>query len=105
MVLFLTASDEVLSVLEQALFTRRRTNAEFTATGLVHHLDADSQLGLNRSSQHGACGEITGPTSGEGGIRTLGTVTRTTVFETAAFDHSATSPHEVGRAQDVRPGR
>jgi hypothetical protein len=29
---------------------------------------------------------------GEGGIRTLGTFTRTTVFETAAFDRSATSP-------------
>jgi putative transposase len=33
----------VLSVLEQALFTRRRANAEFTATGLVHHSDAGSQ--------------------------------------------------------------
>jgi putative transposase len=33
----------VLSVLEQALFTRRRGNAEFTATGLVHHSDAGSQ--------------------------------------------------------------
>lgn len=30
---------------------------------------------------------------GEGGIRTLGTITRTTVFETAPFDHSGTSPH------------
>jgi transposase InsO family protein len=33
----------VLSVLEQALVTRRRANAEFTATGLVHHSDAGSQ--------------------------------------------------------------
>jgi putative transposase len=33
----------VLSVLEQALFARRRTNAEFTAAGLVHHSDAGSQ--------------------------------------------------------------
>jgi putative transposase len=33
----------VLSVLEQALFTRRRSNAQFTATGLVHHSDAGSQ--------------------------------------------------------------
>jgi putative transposase len=33
----------VLSVLEQALFTRRRTNAEFTTTGLLHHSDAGSQ--------------------------------------------------------------
>ena len=30
---------------------------------------------------------------GEERIRTSGTVARTTVFETAAFDHSATSPH------------
>ncbi len=30
--------------------------------------------------------------SGEGGIRTLGTVARTTVFETVPFDRSGTSP-------------
>ena len=29
---------------------------------------------------------------GEGGIRTLGALARTTVFETATFNHSATSP-------------
>jgi putative transposase len=33
----------VLSALEQALFTRRRTNVAFTTTGLVHHSDAGSQ--------------------------------------------------------------
>lgn len=33
----------VSSALEQALFTRRRTNIEFTATGLLHHSDAGSQ--------------------------------------------------------------
>jgi putative transposase len=33
----------VMSALEQALFTRRRDNAAFTATGLVHHSDAGSQ--------------------------------------------------------------
>jgi putative transposase len=33
----------VLSALEQALFTRKRTNSRFTATGLVHHSDAGSQ--------------------------------------------------------------
>ena len=32
---------------------------------------------------------------GERGIRTLGTFARTTVFETATFDHSATSPRQV----------
>ena len=29
---------------------------------------------------------------GEGGIRTLGTLASTTVFETVPFDHSGTSP-------------
>ena len=29
---------------------------------------------------------------GEGGIRTPGTVSRTPVFKTGAFNHSATSP-------------
>ncbi len=33
------------------------------------------------------------PSSGERGIRTLGTVTCSTVFETAPFDHSGTSPY------------
>lgn len=33
----------VLSALEQSLFTRRRTNVEFTTTGLLHHSDAGSQ--------------------------------------------------------------
>ena len=33
---------------------------------------------------------------GETGIRTLGTLSRPTVFKTAAFDHSATSPSKAG---------
>jgi putative transposase len=33
----------VLSALEQALFTRRRTNVAFTASGMVFHSDAGSQ--------------------------------------------------------------
>ncbi len=37
------ATPLVTSALEQALFTRRRTNVEFTATGLLHHSDAGSQ--------------------------------------------------------------
>ena len=36
-------TDLVTSALEQALFIRRRGNASFTATGLVHHSDAGSQ--------------------------------------------------------------
>jgi len=35
---------------------------------------------------------IHGHPSGEAGIRTLGTLARTTVFETAPFNHSGTSP-------------
>ena len=33
--------------------------------------------------------------SGEGGIRTPGSLAATTVFKTAAFNHSATSPKEL----------
>jgi putative transposase len=33
----------VMSAVEQALFTRRRTDTRFTATGLIHHSDAGSQ--------------------------------------------------------------
>jgi putative transposase len=33
----------VTSVLEQALFTRRRASVDFTSSGLVHHSDAGSQ--------------------------------------------------------------
>jgi hypothetical protein len=32
---------------------------------------------------------------GEGGIRTPGTLTRTLVFKTSAFNHSATSPTAI----------
>lgn len=41
----------VSSALEQALFARRRTTSEFTATGLVHHSDAGSLLGFKGSLQ------------------------------------------------------
>lgn len=37
------ATPLVASVLEQAVFTRRRTDFRFTTTGLVHHSDAGSQ--------------------------------------------------------------
>nr|AIU93845.1 hypothetical protein LRS1606.411 [Rhodococcus sp. NS1] len=37
------AAPLVHGVLEQALFTRRRTDLHFTSTGLVHHSDAGSQ--------------------------------------------------------------
>ncbi len=37
------ATPLVISALDQALFTRRRTDARFTSTGLVFHSDAGSQ--------------------------------------------------------------
>ncbi len=37
------ATPLVTSVLEQAVYTRRRTDFHFTTTGLVHHYDAGSQ--------------------------------------------------------------
>ena len=37
------ATPLVHSVLEQAVFTRRRTDFRFTTTGLIHHSDAGSQ--------------------------------------------------------------
>ena len=40
----------VTSVVEQAMSTRRRGVFGFTTTGLVHHSDAGSQGGFNRSS-------------------------------------------------------
>jgi hypothetical protein len=44
-------------------------------------------------------------TCGEGGIRTLGTVARTTVFETATIDRSATSPGILSRLKSgEKPG-
>lgn len=61
----------VLSALEQALFTRRRTSFAFTADGLVHHSDAGSQGGFNRSSQHLRSGGCRGSTVdvGDGGCQ------------------------------------
>ena len=39
---------------------------------------------------------VFGRYGGGGGIRTHGTVARTTVFETAPIDHSGTPPQAVG---------
>ena len=50
----------VTSALEQALFTRRRGDTAFTATGLIHHSDAGSQGGFNCSSQHPDLGGVDG---------------------------------------------
>jgi putative transposase len=45
------ATPLVMSALEQALFTRRRHDARFSAKGLVFHSDAGSQARLKGSSQ------------------------------------------------------
>jgi hypothetical protein len=47
---------------------------------------------LRRAKAESACYIRNLMVGGEGGIRTHGTVTRTTVFETVPFDHSGTSP-------------
>jgi hypothetical protein len=48
----------------------------------------------NQARKRGREGPIS-MLGGEGGIRTHGTLARTTVFETVPFDHSGTSPKVV----------
>lgn len=48
------ATPLVMAALEQALFTRRRGDARFTAQGLVFHSDAGSQPRLKGSSTRGS---------------------------------------------------
>ena len=50
-----------------------------------------------RPTSPGSCGVAFDPgcDGGGGGIRTHGTLSRTTVFKTVAIDHSATPPHGV----------
>ena len=50
------------------------------------------------------CRKIKG-SGGEGGIRTHGTLAGTTVFETAPFDHSGTSPREWVQGLSKKPQR
>lgn len=45
-------SELVTRALEQAVSVRRRSNPSFVADGVIHHSDAGSQAGFNRSSQH-----------------------------------------------------
>jgi hypothetical protein len=46
----------VTCALQQALFTRRRTNATSTATGLLHHSEAPAQPSSIHSSESGELG-------------------------------------------------
>jgi hypothetical protein len=48
----------VTSALDQALASRHRSGTGFTAEGLIHHSDAGSQGGFNRSSQHLLIAEV-----------------------------------------------
>jgi putative transposase len=50
----------VLDALEMAIWARGRHGAT-DLTGLIHHHDAGSQGGFNRSSQHLNCGGVDGP--------------------------------------------
>jgi putative transposase len=62
----------VLDALEQALWTRRRDGRDLT--GLIHHTDAGSQGGFNRSSQHLDSGGVDGQAGwvDDGADRALG---------------------------------
>ena len=64
----------------------------------AHHLDAWGQAMCIRDVEVIILSRDSG---GGGGIRTHGTLTRSTVFKTAAFDHSATPP---GTASDTALG-
>src|SRR5271169_254968 len=53
-----------------------------------------TQEPCNPSLTFSSGADAAGPNGGEGGIRTPETLARLTVFKTAAFDHSATSPSQ-----------
>ena len=52
------ATPLVSSALEQAVFTRRRTDFRFTTTGVVHHSDAGSQYDCAHRKSPGVLAEI-----------------------------------------------
>src|SRR5262245_63400177 len=64
------------------MLRRQPTSLTFPYTTLFRSYRAVSNRAIEKQQSIG----------GEGGIRTHGTVTRTTVFETVPFDHSGTSP-------------
>lgn len=57
------ATPLVHSVLKQALFTRRRGNTQFTATGLVHHSDAGCSTPRWRSPRRSWMPGSSGPSA------------------------------------------
>ncbi len=64
--------------------------------GLRHAVvtsDGDGRLRIPTGGLRHAVGPLRRTDGGEGGIRTLGTLASTTVFETVPFDHSGTSPY------------
>jgi len=56
---------------------------------------SNSEESLTKTAKNEGKSNAKNADGGEGGIRTLGTLARSTVFETAPFDHSGTSPHGV----------
>jgi hypothetical protein len=86
-----------------------KSNAFFAKDSVWQRISAIPP-GKQKACKHSvlqAFQQIDNRVSGEGGIRTLGTVARTTVFETATIDRSATSPNGltmsvVGRGAKVR---
>ena len=81
---------------------RPTSRGRASARGMYQVKAALNHIAVERVCPPGrACVEC----GGEGGIRTLGTLARSTVFETAPFDHSGTSPHERSGRAWRPPGR
>lgn len=88
------ATPLVLSALEQALFTRRRTNVEFTPTGLLHHSDAGSQYVSLAFTEALAEAGITGSIGSVGDALDNALMESTIgLFKTEVIDHE----HDVWR--------
>jgi putative transposase len=82
----------VLSALEQALFTRRRTSMEFTADGLVHHSDAGSQYTSLAFTEALLDAGITGSIGSVGDALDNALMESTIgLFKTEVIDHEQTS--------------
>jgi hypothetical protein len=77
---------------------------EFTVLQKDEKTDGKS-LDKNKALKYNNLRAIFVTFCGEGGIRTLGTVARTTVFETATIDRSATSPLGAALRREQRDAK
>ena len=75
-----------------ALTRPTRSGGEHRRTSLGEIANQAGEAAGDRLQKIAKIAAISMRSGGEGGIRTHGTVTRTTVFETVPFDHSGTSP-------------